>query len=91
MSEFLQAVRWDARDDDLIQRMLSNRRERAYELLHTVEVWPVRLWCSQCVASAEARDKVEGATWIASHGLTEARHLSPVDTVTITVSKPSQT
>jgi hypothetical protein len=86
---FVAALRWDARDDDLIQRLLLNRTERAYDLLGGIAQWPVHLSCGQCGASVKAPNKVKGADWIAWHGMREARHLSPVDTVTITVSEPN--
>lgn len=89
MRAFVAALRWDARDDDLIQKMMCNRTERAYDLLSDVTQWPVYLSCAQCNASAEVRNKVEGAEWIAWHGMRAARHLRPVDTVMITVSEPS--
>lgn len=86
MKAFVAAVRWDARDDDLLQRMLVNRTERAYDLLAPVVEWPVYLSCGQCHEIVKAKNKVEGAQWISSHGFREARHLNPVDTVIITVS-----
>lgn len=91
MRAFLAALRWDGRDDDLLQRMLINRVERAYELLGEVKAWPVYLSCGQCGGSVKAANKIEGAEWIAWHGLRAARHLNAVDTVTITVSEPSET
>lgn len=89
MRAFVAALRWDARDDDLIQKMMVNRVERAYDLLGEVTAWPVYLSCGQCGASTQARNKVAGAEWIAWHGMRAARHLQPVDTVTITVSEPN--
>lgn len=86
MRAFVAALRWDARDDDLIQKMMCNRVERAYDLLSDVNQWPVHLSCGQCGKSVKAPHKVEGAQWIAWHGMRTAPHLNPVDTVTITVS-----
>lgn len=83
------ALRWDARDDVPVQILMLNRTERAYDLLGAVTQWPVYLSCSQCGDSVESVNKVEGAEWIASHGLRAARHVRPVDTVTITVSEPN--
>lgn len=87
MRAFVAALRWDARDDDLIQKIMLNRGERAYDLLSDITQWPVHLSCGQCSESTEARNKVAGAEWIAWHGMRAARHLQPVDTVTITVSE----
>lgn len=89
MRAFVAALRWDARDDDLMQKMMVNRVERAYDLLSDVTQWPVHLSCGKCGDGGEARNKVEGAEWIAWHGMRAARHLDPVDTVTITVSEPN--
>lgn len=89
MRAFVAALRWDARDDDLIQRMMINRVERAYDLLAEVAAWPVYLSCGRCGGGVKAPNKVEGAEWIAWHGMRAARHLDPVDTVTITVSEPN--